>query len=312
MPTIVPRHDAHAAQSVQTGQSHAATARKIIQAHTGMQMERPAPVEAAIAAVEENQSQDKEIGQPNTVVAEKSVALSPQLAALARKEAKYRQQEQELKAKEAAFESKKTEFASFSSLKEKLAAKDFSALEELGIDYNEYTNYLLAKQEGQKPEAQAIEQLREEITGLKKSQEEAVNKQYDATVNQYRAEIKALVAKDPEYSTVKELAAEEYVVKHILDTFNEDGDVLTVEEASKEIEEALVEEAMKMSNLSKVKAKQAPPAPEKKALPPPAKPGLRTLTNTVAPTGAKTFPQMQHLSVRERLAAAVQKAQKQG
>jgi hypothetical protein len=268
------------------------------------------PFEAAQKA--EATDTTEESGQELTPVAEESksqeaVTLSPQLTALARREQKFRQQEQAFKAERAKFEAEKLEVAGLKPLKEKLAAKDYSALEELGIDYNEYTEYLLNKPEADKPENKALSELREELNSFKENQKKNEEKQYEATVSQYRNDIKALVAKDPQFESIKESGAEEHVLQHILSTFEEDGEVLSVEEAAREVEEQIIEDALKLAKLSKVQAKMAP---EKKTLPPPTKQstGLRTLTQQIAPPTGKTYAQFQHLSPRERLAQAIAKA----
>src|SRR6266403_3896654 len=82
---------------------------------------------------------------------EESVRLSPQLSALARKEQAYRQREQALKEREKALEAKLAEGEKFTSLKAKLSAKDFSEAEALGLSYEDYTKYVLEKQNGENP-----------------------------------------------------------------------------------------------------------------------------------------------------------------
>lgn len=266
----------------------------------------PTPKAEVTEAIEEN-------GQEATTIEEvktpEAVTLSPQLTALARREQKFRQQEQAFKAEKAEFAAKQTEVAGLADLKGKLANKDYSALEELGVTYEEFVQYKLNQGDSATPEAQAYKKLEDEINGIKSSQKQNEEKQYEATVSQYRNDIKALVAKDPQFESIKELGAEDHVLQHILDTFEQDGEVLSVDEAAKEVEEALMEEAMRMSNLTKVKAKSAP---AKAILPPPQKasPSLKTLTQQIAPQTPKTFGQFQHLSPKERLAQALAKSQR--
>lgn len=261
----------------------------------------------------EASAKTEESGQATTGVEETSpptVTLSSQATAIARMEQKVRRQEQALKADKAKLDAERAEVAQLKELKTKLAAKDYSALEAEGLTYEEYTNYKLNQGTESTPEAQAIRELQDEIKSLKTSQEESTSKQYDATVGQYRNDIKALVAKDSNYSSVKELGAEEHVLQHILDTFEQDGEVLSIEQAAQEVEDKLVEDAERMANLSKLKAKQTPPEPPKKELPPPQRTGLRTLTQQIAQAPPKTFGQFQHLSPKERLVQAIAKSQK--
>jgi len=270
--------------------------RQVVQAQpTGMSIEKP----------------NAESGQTPVVEAtkDKAVTLSPQLTALARKEQKLRQQEQAFKAEKAALEAERVEIANLKNFKSKLSAKDYSALDEAGVSYEEWTNYLINKGESEKPETQALKKLEAEIQSLKSAQEQSVNKQYEATVNQYKKEIASLIQTSPEFESVKELKAEEHVLQHILDTFNQDGEILSVEQAAKEVEEALVEEAMNFAKLKKVQDKLKPAQPEKQ-LPPPSKSIPKTLTNQAA-VAAPSAPrnQFQHLSMKERIAQAVARAQ---
>lgn len=262
------------------------------------------------AASEGQQSIVKE-GTPK----EEKVTLSPQLTALARKEQSFRKQEQAHKAQVKEFEARQTEFQTkqaevqaFSGMKDRLAKKDYSVLDEMNVSYEEWTQYLLSKGDKDKPEVQELNKLRDEVNSLKTRQEENVNKQFEATKAQYRKEIKDLVAKDPRFETVKELKMEEDVLQHILDTFNEDGEALSVEEAAQEVEDFRTEEALKMARLKKVQEKIRPKV--EKTLPPP-KPAMKTLTNQIAPQSTKTSAQFQHLSPRERIAQAIEKSRRQ-
>jgi hypothetical protein len=241
-----------------------------------------------------------------------AVALSPQLTALARKEQAFRREQQAFKEKEREFEARSTQFAKYAELDRKLAAKDYSALEELGVSYEDWTNYLINRGEGEKPELQAIQKLEQEVTNIKKSQEENVNKQYEATLGQYRQEIRALIEKDPaSFEAIKSKDAVEHVLTHIVDSFNEDDENLTVEQAAKEVEEALLEEALSWTKLKKIQEKIAPQVEEKRTLPPPRS-GLTTLTQQIAPSGPPKTPsaQFQHLSPKERIAQAIARAQR--
>lgn len=274
----------------------------------------------AVTKTEEN-------GQLQTIKEETNpaaVTLSPQLTALARKEQAFRKQEQafktqqtEFKAKQEAFEKSQSEFATLSKAKERLAANDYSVLDELGVSYEQYTNYLLNKGESETPENKAIAELRNELSGIKTQQEEqetkrkeSIDKQYAETIKQYEKGIADLIAKDPDLTSIKERNAEAHVLQHILDTFNEDGETLTIEQAAKEIEEAIVADAEEALKLSKLKAKLQPPAEEKKQVLQPPKQVLKTLTNQVASSGMKVYPQFQHLSPKERIAQAIAKSQR--
>ncbi len=168
---------------------------------------------------------------------------------------------------------------------------------------------MINKGESTKPEVQAINELKQEIAGIKAATEQNVSKQYEATINQYRRDIKNLVESDPSFDSIKSQKAEEHVLQHILDTFNEDGEILSVEEAAKEIEDYIVDEALEMSKLKKVQERLQATQSEKR-LPPP-KTSMRTLTNQVTQsTPSVERGQFQHLTMKERIARAVARSQK--
>lgn len=276
--------------------------KKVIHASTGMDLTK-----SVSGAPQDSNRQSEQVEE--TLTTPKEVTLSPQLTALARKEAKIRQQELALKADKDAIATERAEIAKLKDLKTKLAAKDYSVLDEIGVSYEEWTNYLINKGETSKPEVEAIKKLEDEIKGIKTANEQQVNKQYEATVNQYKRDIKNAVESNPEFDSIKSQKAEEHVLKHILDTFNEDGEILTVDQACKEVETAILEEAREYLKLTKIQS-EIKPKVEEKILPPP-KQSLRTLTNQATQVNPSTpRNQFQHLSPKERLAQAIARASK--
>ena len=175
-------------------------------------------------------------------------------------------------AKRQALEAERKEIAELKQIKAKLAEKDYSAVENL-VNYDEYTNYLIDKSTKTTPEQEEIKKLYQKLESLEKNQQDDVSKRFDAAVNERRNAVKELVLKDESFTTIKELKAEETVVQHILDTWENDNIDLTVEQAAKEVEELLLEKATKWASLTKVKGTLQ----EKKELPS-LKPGVKTLT----------------------------------
>jgi len=232
---------------------------------------------------------------------EETVTLSPQVAALARNE-------QDLKAKAASLETERAEIAELKALKAKLAAKDFSGIEDL-VKYDDYTQYLIEKSEASTPEQQALKALAAKVDGVEKAHKEDVEKRFEAAVNDRRKAVTSLVESNEEYSTIKELKMQEAVVQHILDTWENDSIDLSPEDAAKEVEAELLERAGKWASLSKLKAK-TPTEDEKKQLPP-LKPGIKTLTNNMAVSGEIKRPlrSFQNMSDSERYAEARRRAE---
>lgn len=231
------------------------------------------------------------------VKTEETVTLSPQVAALARKEQEYRR-------KEAALSAERAEIAELKALKAKLANKDFSGIEDL-VKYDDYTQYLIDKQEATTPEQQAVKKLATEVENLKKSQADDVSKRFEAAVQERRRAVTSLVETNEDYSSIKELKMQEAVVQHILDTWENDQIDLSPEEAAKEVEAELIERANKLSALSKLKPK-APAIEDPKNTLPPLKPQLKTLTNNMAATGEIKRPvkSFQSMTDNERYAEA--------
>lgn len=280
-----------------------------VQAPTGMNLQPRNIQEAPPAQVPAPNS-----GQQNIVKEDPSgtnvVTLSPQLTALARKQQKLQQDIQAVRDREAALAKKEADYIPKSSIKTKFSENAVNALQELGLSYAEITELMISQQGNTDPNQQAIKDLSEKITKIETDQEQRVSKQYEATINQYKKDIEELVENDPKYLTVKEDGRKDAVLQHILDTFNEDGTVLSVEEAAQDIEDYLEEDAMKRASFTKVKEKLQPKV-ETKQLPPPAKTGLRTLTQASSTVPAKApANQFQHMSMKDRIQAAIDRAQK--
>jgi len=257
----------------------------------------------------------KAVGQPDKVEGtaaieskptEETVKLSPQVAALARKEQRFRAQQQELEKDRAALAADKTEIAQLKAMKEKLAAKDYSGLEGL-VDYNDYSQYQVNKLNGADPVRDELSKLTNKISEIEKSAQDNVTKQFEAAVSERRIAVTELVEKDPQFQRIKKAKAQEAVVQHILDTWEHDSKELSVDQAAKEVEEILVEKAKQWAALLE-EEKAAPVEDAKKQLPP-LKQGLKTLTNQVTTGGLTPRKSLQGLNDSERWAEARRRAE---
>lgn len=243
---------------------------------------------------------------------EKAVTLSPQLTALARRQQKLQQEIQAQRDKEAAWATKEADYVPKSTLKARFQEDPLEGLKEyMGMDYEQFNAAVLSKLNGADP----VRELRSEIDQLKKNQEDNTNKQYEATLKQYKAEADALVSSDLKaFHLINKGKHQDAIVQHIVETWQENPDsVLTVAQAAKEVEEVLRENARAQAAALKeldAPVEEAAPNP-KKTLPPPQRGGAQTLTNQVDRTPQGRIPnQMQHLSMKERLAEAVRRAQR--
>ena len=249
------------------------------------------------------------------VVAEKPIEdtlkLSPQVAALAKREQKYRAQLQALENEKKSLAAEKAEIAQLKAMKEKLAAHDYSALDDM-IDYNDYSNYQVNKLNGADPVQDEIKKLTNKISELEKTTQDNISKQFDAAVQERRHAVTELVTKTDTFPRIKKANATEAVVQHILDTWEEDSIELPIEQAAKEVEEILLEKAKKWADLLEEKKIEEPiePVDEKKPLPQ-LKPSLKTLTNQVTTGDVKSslVKPLHFMSDSERWAEARKRAE---
>lgn len=248
---------------------------------------------------------------------EETLTLSPQVAALARKEQKFRQREIDLKKQTQSLETERAEIAELRALKAKLQQKDYSGIEDL-VSYDDYTKYLIEKDSNLTPEQLALKKLSTEIESVKARQQEDVSKRFEAAVRERREAVNSLIQSNPEFSSIKELKQEEAVVQHILDSWEFDNIELKPEEAAKEVEQELIERAKKWNQLSKLKSQLDPStstpglgAEGEKKLLPPLKPAVKTLTNNMAAMGETKRPlkSFHHMSDQERYSEARRRAE---
>jgi len=239
----------------------------------------------------------------------KEQQVSPKWAALARREKALRAEAQALKAERDAMKAKESEYATKYIPKDSLAQRAkqdaLGLLQEFGITPDEFTQQLL----NANPADHAIRKLEAKIQELENANKQTVSKldeqqqqAYDQAVHQIRNEAKLLIDADPSYETIKATNSTEAVVELIKETFNKDGTLLSVEEAAKEVENYLIEEAMKLTQLKKIKEKLTPtPVAEKLTQPPLQKQAIRTLTHAQTPS---TKPRLTEKERRERAIAA--------
>jgi len=281
----------------------------------------------AIRAQENRQSSTEEapaeIPVPNVDTKAPQVEdpnLSRQFAQLARQEkalrAKAQQQEQALKAKEAALAAREQEYATKDQeYAQKYIQRQFlkdnplQALAEAEVSYDDLTQQILNQGNQQadprllatisKLEAK-IKSLEEKTDAVSANSAKAEVAQREAAIKQIRQDVDKLIASDDNYETIRHTRANKDVVELITRTFDEDGVLMSVEEAANEIENYILEEAVKLSQLGKVQKKSRPAASATTTSAPvdtqPKKaqtqPTMKTLTNA----GASTRP----LTVRER------------
>jgi len=101
--------------------------------------------------------------------------VSPQLAALARKEKLIRDQVKATQERSSCFESERAEANSYKQWKERIAQDPLGVLNEAGISYEQLSKNIMEDD----PSARELKKVQQEIEALKKSQVDSQTKQYE-------------------------------------------------------------------------------------------------------------------------------------
>lgn len=133
-----------------------------------------------------------------------------------------------------------------------------------GVAKEELEQVLLG-QMAQSPEADLIRRLQSQVEALEgkltntsKSIEEGQTKAYAQAIKQIETEVNSLVDTSDAFEVIKAEGRQSAVVKLIEQTYKEDGILLDAETAAKQVEEALLERALKLASVGKVRAKLLP------------------------------------------------------
>jgi hypothetical protein len=231
-------------------------------------------------------------------------ALSRQFAQLARQEkalrAKAQQQEQAIRAREEAIKAKEEQLTAKDNeyrqgyySKDQIKQNYLQVLVDAGVPIEDAVQQLVStSQTPQDPRVTntisrleaKIKALEEQNTTNQKTAAEQQTAAYQAAVNQIKTDAKKLVYTDPAFETIKATNSVNDVVELITETYNKDGVLLTVEEAAEQVENYLIDEAMKLTNIGKIKQRMA-------------KAGATASTNAPGKTPlSKTQPQMKTLT----------------
>lgn len=246
--------------------------------------------------------------------------LSKQYAALAKRERqiRFKQQqaeqslrakEQEIAAREAALSAKDQEYKSGYISKAQFLKDPVSVMAETGLSYEQLTEQFINQGQRNPYVDNTIKALEDKIARLEAGREEDKTAQaasqeqsYKAALNQIRMDTKALVNADSSFEAIRATNSISDVVDLIEQTYKHEGVLLSVEEAAQQVEDYLLEEALKLTKLEKIKKRLAIPdqANAQKVLQPQTnqtqKPQMKTLTNAASAS--------RPLTARERAIAA--------
>lgn len=239
--------------------------------------------------------------------------LSPKFAALARQEKQIRHERERIKAERESWEREKSAHLNGYIPKDRLKTNTLAAMEEAGISYDELTQQLLNSPAAQvDPTIRALEakiaKLEADQQNFTKKQEETQTTAYKQAVETIRNKVTGLVQSNPEFEMIKALEQTEAVVALIEETFKAEGYVMSEEDAAKEVEEHLAEEAMKMAGLEKIKKRLNPPAPVEETAQKqqtPQQPQLKTLTHAVnaSPNPGRRLTERQRIENAKAIAS---------
>jgi hypothetical protein len=284
------------------------------------------PMAAEAAAVKAQESASKEEGDPAAVStdkvepsqeATKEEPLSSQYAQLARREKAIRAQMLELKRQREEFQKERQtaeqpaatsaapDLSKYVS-KEELAKDPWTHLNDAGVSYDALTQQALNQPAPELLELRKanavlmakVEKLEESHQQARKEAENQQAQAYQQAVAQIEADVRTLVDTDASFELVKATNSQKDVVKLITDTFKAEKRLMTVEEASKEVEEYLLEALIPIAKSGKIQQKLKPAAPPAPKQEPPKQPQpTKTLTNAIG--------SQRPLTARERAIAAM-------
>lgn len=173
------------------------------------------------------------------------------------------------------------------ALEQRLTQDPYGLLYEKGLTQQQLTDMLLNSPD---LTTQEVRVLKQKIASLEAKQQETLQSiqqqqqsSTDQALKQITMEVKSLVKASEEFEAIRSMNAEHAVVELIKKTWDDEGYLMDVAEAAKEIEEVLVEEALKISQMKKLQAKQNIPANEEPVKNPQgSKPAVTTLTHQMA------------------------------
>lgn len=256
-------------------------------------MNQPTPSDMAQKIIQQNQRQpsmgENQAASPSSMSAaagtsaavpeaqteEKSAeVLSPKYAALAREQKALRLRQRKLEERERMIQEKESKYQSESflskdALREK-AKSDFGGiLEELGLTPDQAATFLLSQPQQLDPTIlemkKSLQTQTSEFEKLKKQIEESQTKSYEQAVSEIRKDVKHLVGANEEFELIKSTGSEETVVEFIRQYHETSGELLSTEEAAKQVEEYLFEQTFPLMKLKKIQAKWNEPSPSQDA-----------------------------------------------
>lgn len=295
-----------------------------VQASADPQVQAEPPVDAGQAQVTETPvaatSEASPLAQaeaPKAPEPKPEQALSSQYAQLARKERALRAKALELKTREDAFKASQSPAQQPPATANGIPLEEFKKnpwkfMQEAGVTYDQVTKAAL---DAPSPEQEAVSQMQAKIAELesklqdtdkswKQTWEDNQKTQYNQALNQIKNEVSSLVNSDPEFETIKATNSIQDVVELIEKTFQEDGILLSVSEASKQVEDYLAEETFKLFQLKKIQNRLKPATTTVVAASPKISGAPVTTQQQPSKTLTNAISSSRQMSARDRAMAA--------
>lgn len=274
---------------------------------TGVDMTKNIPSHAP-EVVEEEKAVDTSSPAVETAppAAEKAAPeVDPRIAELERREIAIRQQTLEMqRLKQEMEEAKRSQEGRLSP--EEWKQKFLEDPTQLGIDYQDMADRYLSQPSEEKKMITSLQREIEDLRSQYKNQmtqlEQAQKQAYENAVRQLQSETESLIAsRASEYEAITSLGRQQDVVNLIKDTYQKEQIMMSVEQAANQIEQKLIDEALRYAGLSKVKAKIVPTSdPAKQEDTKEQKQTQNTLTRSLSQASGPLTPSQ----LRERAIAA--------
>lgn len=238
------------------------------------------PTEAPAAPIE----------TPKSPAVSEDPQLSAKFAALARKEKAIRQRQEEIGRFQAEKEQMSKELADLRSYKQRFESDKLGFLNEQGVTYDQLVQLAVnPADKNMTTMQQQIKQLEDTIKKQNEDFQKGAETQREQALRQISADVTSLINSDPQYETVKEMNAGEAITQLISTTYDEDGILLTTEQAAKQVNDYLVSEAERIAGIPSIKKRLQPATPVAQQIQVPSTPQkntIRTLSNTMVASDA--------------------------
>ena len=231
----------------------------------------PADAGAQVVAPAEEENKEN-VGEAEN---EATKPLSPQFAALAKQRRALQVKERELAERERALSGKSPTQGDYID-RARIKSEPLSVLLESGVTYDELTQAVLNQQGGYNPE---IHELKQKLKALEEGVEQKLTQREEAqreqAISEMRRTATQLAADGDRFEMIRAGGHINDVIKLMVQTYDNVGELLDVEEAMQMVEDQLLEDTISRAKLGKVWNKLAPenqPMVQQR-------PGMRTLTN---------------------------------